>query len=183
MALIDLENPSELPMPGQENSTAEDIYAGYQDYFGSSNTVKWYFPDGKQYIEFQPMNEGKRAKYESGTSRDVRFNRRTDDAAIRMDAAADRKTLVVESVVGWHVVSFKNGRPEPLPFSIGSPGATFDQWYSKADPSLVNRLVDAIRKANPWLTDEMTSEMIREEMKRLEELLATVEEREAKEKN
>lgn len=181
MALIETDG---LPIPGESlPSVAEDIYAGYQDYFGGSNSEKWYFPDGKQYIEFQPMNEGQRAKYESSTSRDVRFNRRTDDAAIRMDAASDRRQLVMSSVTGWHVAKRSGNSLEPVPFSMGTPGSTFNQWYDKANPKLINSLVDAIRKANPWMTDDMTSEMIREEIKRLEELLTTVEEREAKEKN
>lgn len=184
MTLIDIDSEdANLPLPGI-SSVEEEVYAGYQDYYGNDSTERWYFPDGKQYIEVLPMNEGARAKYEAGTSRDVRFNRRTDDAAIRMDAAADRKVMVTSSVVGWHNVK-RNGKGgfEPVPFTIGSPGSTFEQWYGKADPKLINQLVDFIRKVNPWMTDEMTVAMIDEEIVRLTELRAVVAEREAKAKN
>jgi glucan phosphorylase len=162
----------------------EDIYAGYQDYFGFDDTFKYFLPDGKQYIEFRAMNEGQRAKYEKKTSRDIRFNRRTDDAAIKVDAAEDRHALIIESVIGWHMVrKNKAGKWEPVPFSVGTPGAEFEKWLQKANPQLVNDLYGAITRANPWMSAEMSVEMIDEEITKLEQLRTDAVERQAKEKD
>lgn len=183
MSLVDLPMPeSETPPP------VEDLaYDGYVDYFGFDDTERYFLPDGRQYIEFKPLTEGGRAKYEAATSRDIRFNRRTDDAAIKMDAGAERRALIEASVVGWSVARVRTigneKRWEPVPFSKGSPGSTLSQWLDQTNPRLVNELVREIRRANSWMAEDMTSEMIREEIKRLEEMLQQAEEREAKAKN
>lgn len=180
MSLIDL-SPTEVIPEGQPGSQVE--YASYVDYFGFDETHKYMLPDGKQYIEFKALTEGQRARYESSTSRDIRFNRRTDDAAIKMDAAADRRALIEASVVGWNLWRVVNGQPQPVAFSSGSPGSMLSQWLNGANPRLVNELVTAIRKANDWMSEDMTSEMIREEIANLEQLLKDTEEREARAKN
>lgn len=181
MSLIDLSQPDvEMPL-GQPGAAVE--YVSYVDYFGFDETHKHYLPDGKQYIEFKAMTEGQRAKYEAMTSRDIRFNRKTDDAAIRMDAASDRRALIEASVVGWNLWKVVNGEPQPVAFSSGSGGSTLSQWIQGANPRLVNDLVAAIRNANDWMTEDMTSAMIREEIVRLQEMLVQAEEREARQKN
>lgn len=159
-----------------------DVFDGYQDYFGFDDTFKYYLPDGKQYIEFRVLNEGQRAKYEKKTSRDVRFNRRTDDAAIKVDAAEDRHTLITESVINWHMVKKTPKGWQPVAFSVGSKGSTFDQWLDRANPQIVNDLHSAIMKANPWMSAEMTVEMIDEELQRLNDMRKLAVEREALEK-
>lgn len=186
MSLIDVNQ-----MPGADQPSipsAEVEYTSYVDYFGFDDTRKYYLPDGRQYIEFKALTEGQRARYEAQTSRDIRFNRRTDDAAIRMDAAADRRALIQASVVGWHMVrnvgTKEQPRWEPVAFSNnGTPGDTLSQWLDKANPRFVNELVAEIRKANEWMTEDMSVEMIDEEIKRLQELRAQAEEREARQKN
>lgn len=180
MSLINLDEHQNIP-DGQPGAEVE--YASYVDYFGFDETHKYKLPDGKQYIEFKALTEGQRARYESSTSRDIRFNRRTDDAAIKMDAAADRKALIEASVIGWNMWRVRDGQPEPVAFSTGTPGSTLSQWLNGANPRLVNELVAAIRKANDWMSEDMSSEMIREEIARLQELLAQAEEREARTKN
>lgn len=180
MSLIDL-SADTIPdvQPGNE---VEPVV--YVDYFGFDETRKYMLPDGKQYIEFKALTEGQRARYESATSRDIRFNRRTDDAAIRMDAAADRKALIEASVVGWNMWRVVNGQPQPVAFSNnGTPGCSLNQWLNGANPRLVNELIAMIRSANDWMVEDMTPEMIREEIVRLQEMLVQAEEREAKVKN
>lgn len=137
----------------------------YEDYFGFEASEKWYFPDGKQYIEFQRMNEGQRARFQQMTTRDVTVERQTGNAKLKVDPATERHELLKASVVGWFV--FRQG--QPVPFSIGSPGAEFEKWLAKADPKLVDELERAIRKANPWLMNEVTVEDIDKEMDRLRE--------------
>lgn len=181
MSLIDLTNDAASTPAGQPGAEVE--YVSYVDYFGFDETHKHYMPDGKQYIEFKALTEGARARYEAMTSRDIRFNRRTDDASIRMDAATDRLALIEASVVGWNLWRVVEGQPQPVAFSAGTPGSALSQWIKGANPRLVNDLVAAIRKANDWMTEDMTSEMIREEIVRLQEMLAQAEEREARQKN
>lgn len=175
MALITDDNNAGLFTQGDDVET--DAFYGYEDYFGFDETLKYVLPDGKQYIEFKPLTEGGRVKYESQTSRDVKFNRRTDDAAIRMNPGEDRHALITESVTGWHIVQRVNGKVQPVAFSTGR-GGTFSQWLQKANPKIVNELFEEIRKANGWMVDEMTVEAIDEELKRLQDLRAIVLERE-----
>lgn len=158
-------------------SAEDDVFAGYEDYFGFDDSKKYLLPDGKQYIIFKAMNEGDRVKYESQISRDIKFNRRTDDASMRMNTGEDRHALIRSSVTGWNMVRRNGNSWEPVAFTEGR-GGTFEQWLLKADPKIVNGLSDAIREANGWMIDEMTVEAIDEEIKRLEDLRKIVLERE-----
>jgi len=171
-------------LPGQEpNQEVADDFEGFVDYFAFDEDLLFRFPDGKQWISFKPLTEGGRARYEAKTSRDIKFNRRTDDAAISMDAASDRHALLIASVTGWNLVRKTPKGFQPVPFSKDSPGANFEQWLDKANPKIVNDLVDAIRLANPWMRDEMTVAMIDEEITRLQKMREEAVEREAVKKS
>lgn len=152
----------------------------YEDYFGFDATKKWLFPDGRQWIEFKIMNEGDRSKFQKLTSQDIRVKRSTGDASIKADPAEERRALLTSSVKNWNVFrrNPSTAKFEQVPFSIGSPGANFEQWLDHADPKLVDDLEFTIRMANPWLQDAMTVEQIDKEMDRLVELRKNVEERE-----
>lgn len=182
MALTDI-NDQNLPLgvvPVPQGLPEADPYEGYQDYYGFDETHDFFLPDGKQYITFKPMTEGDRARYESRTSRDVRFNRRTDDAAIRMDPSEDRHELIKASVTGWNIVRRnRHGKFEPVPFGKGSAGAELEKWLAATNPRIVNDLVDAIRKVNPWMTESMTAEAIDQEIEKLQDLRREAIEREA----
>lgn len=138
----------------------------YDDYWGFDERQQWFFPDGKQFIEFKIMNEGDRSRYQKLVNRDIAVSRATGDAKIKLDQAEERKALLESSVTGWNL--YRQG--SPVPFAIGSPGATFEQWLAAANPKLVDDLEFAIRKANPWLQAEMSVEEIDKEMDRLREL-------------
>lgn len=168
---------------GAQDEVQEDEFAGYVDYFGFDEYETFYLPDGKQFITFKKLNEGDRQKYESQTQRDVAFNRRTDDARIKIDSAGDRMALILVSVTGWNMVINEGGKKKRAPFSTGSPGSTLAQWLPKANPKIVNDLYQAIRKANPFLMEEMTEEMIVEEIGRLNEMLVDVRKRESQKKD
>jgi hypothetical protein len=155
----------------------DDAFGGYEDYFGFDETKQYFLPDGKQYIEYKPLNEGARVRFEAQTSRDVKFNRRTEDAAIKMNPGEDRHALIIASVTGWHMVQRNGDRWQPVAFTSGR-GGTFEQWLAKANPKIINGLYEAIRKANGWMIDEMTVDAIDEELKRLNDLRAIVLERE-----
>ncbi len=138
----------------------------YEDYFGFDETERWFFPDQKQYIEFHVMNEGQRAKFQKLTNKDITLRRQSGDASIKVDPAEERRALLTSSVTGWLI--YRQG--EPVPFSIGSPGANFEQWLDRANPKLVDDLEFTIRKANPWMQADMSVDQIDEEMDRLREL-------------
>jgi hypothetical protein len=145
----------------------------YEDYFGFDETLRWFFPDGKQYIEFHVMNEGQRAKFQKLTNKDITLRRQSGDASIKVDPAEERYALLTSSVIGWLI--YRNG--DPVPFSSGKPGSTFEQWLDKANPKLVDDLEFTIRKANPWMQADMSVEQIDEEIDRLTDLRKQAEER------
>lgn len=164
-------------------SVAADDNGSFGNYFGFQSTHKFFMPDRKQYIEFKALNEGARAAYEAKTSRDVTFSRTSDDAKIKMNSAEDRHELILQSVTGWYMgLPDGSGGINVAKFSAGK-GGTFNQWLMIADPEIINGLHTAIRNKNGWMVAEQTAEMIREEIKALEEKLAVVEQREAAAKN
>lgn len=140
------------------------------DYFGFQSTEKFYLPDNVQYIEFEIMNEGKKAKFQKLTTKDL-VVQRGGDARMKMDPAQERHELIRQSVTGWNL--YRGGNPVPF-----SP-TNLKDFLELANPKLIEDLEKAIRKANPWLMGEMKSEDIRREIENLEEMLKTAEEREA----
>lgn len=173
--------------PGVDAPSAakpDDMYSGYVDYFGFDDKEQHYLPDNRQWLELKKLNEGDRAKYESSTSKDIRINRRTEDATLNVNQSIDRQALLRAAITNWNLVTRNNaGKIVPVPFGNNGEGSTLNQWIQKADPSIINKVVDHIRKMNPWLTGDMTVEMIDEEIERLNELRQEIELREASEKN
>lgn len=152
----------------------------YEDYFGFSDVKRWYFPDHRQYIDFQVMNEGQKANFQRKTNRDLVVERNTGNARMKVDQATERHTLLTESVVGWNVFRrTASGEFEPVTFSKGSPGANFEQWLNSTNPKLVEDLEKEIRKANPWLLADMTVEDIDREIANLQEMREATAKREA----
>lgn len=181
MSVTDVQdlNPNPLGLGNDE----PDEFAGYVDYFGFDEYGEYVLPDGKQKIIFKKLNEGERQKYESATQNDVRFNRRTDDAAIKIDASVARTALIETSVTGWNLVRKDNGKWRHVTFSKGTPGSELSKWLKEADPKIINDLHKAITKANPFLQEDMTIEMVDEEIKRLQEIRADLVRRDAEGKD
>lgn len=175
--------PTELGVPASQLAAA-DPFSGYENYYAFSQTEKWYFPDGKQWIEFKKMTEGERARFLQETRSDIHMNQKTGEARFSVDQSRDRKALLLQSIVDWHLVSFVTGRPQLVPFQPGhSKGGVISQWIERADPSVLAGLEKAIRKVNPWLLAEMTVEQIDKEIADLQELREKAAEREAEEGN
>ncbi|MEU4066669.1 hypothetical protein AB0F25_30525 [Streptomyces wedmorensis] len=150
----------------------------YTDYFGFKATKKFYFPDGRTYVEFDVMNEGAKARFQKLTSRDLRVQRTTGDALLKMDPGAERHALITESVTGWNLMRKSpkdESRWEHAPFDPSNLRRLLDS----TDPSIVEDLEKEIRKANPWLMDEMSVEDIDKEIANLQELRQVAVEREA----
>lgn len=165
-----------------------DPFNGYENYYSFDETERWYFPDGKQWIDFKKLTEGDRAKYLKATRSDVHLNQKSGEARIPFDQSADRKELLLHSISDWHIVLISgdgaNRRVTPIAFNPNrTAGGTTGQWIDKANPAILAQLEKAIRKANPWLLNEMSAEQIRKEIADLEELLVAAEKREAEEGN
>lgn len=147
------------------------------DYYGYAGTERWYFPDRKQYIEFKKMTEGMRRDYQKQTNHSVVLERNSGNARMGVDPAGDREALINISVVDWYML--RNG--EPVLFKNSQFG--FKKWIIDANPTFVEDLERAIRKANPWMAAEMTSEAIREQIEQLEEQEKEAIRREENERN
>lgn len=152
------------------------------DYWSNEETFKFYFPgqedlneEDKQYIEYKKMNEGMRTRFQKVTNKGVVIERASNNARMGMDPAGDRQALIEISVTGWNL--FRNG--DPLKYS----GANLHIFIQQADPYLVDKLEEAIRKHNPWMAAQISSEEIRTQIKDLEEQYTAAKEREEEEKN
>lgn len=163
-------NPSAVTEP----QLGADDFAGFEDYWGTDETVNVYLPDGKQFFVVQPMNEGAKAKFQKLTSKSILLKQGSGDAAIDVDPAGERHTLIKNSVVNWHLFQRVDGEWVPQPFSTRA----LDMWLDKAPPKAVEHIEHQIRLVNPWLQAEMTVEEIDKELERLYDLRKQVAERE-----
>jgi len=150
----------------------------FVDYFGFGRDETFVLPDGKQHIFFKVMNEGQRAYFQKKTSKDIKFNRASGDAAIKADQAEERHELIHSSVTGWDLRRRGPQGWEIVPFSSGGANSALAQWLKVADPKIVDDLELAIRRANPWMQADMTVEEIDKEIERLQDLRKEVEARE-----
>jgi hypothetical protein len=134
------------------------------DYWsGPPEPVRWYFPDGKQWIAFSKMTHGQRSAYNARTSKELTLEKVTGNARVKADVAGDTNILIDVAVIDWYILRGGN----PVSFSKGSPGSNLAQWMGQADPVLVDDLEKAIRKANPWLNAELTVKDIDEQIEEL----------------
>lgn len=142
----------------------------YTDYFGFQEDHQWFLPDGKQYFKLKVMNEGDKAKFQKRTTRDVVIERQSQNARMKMDQAGERHELIRTCVTDWSL--YRNG--QPIPFSEKA----LKDFLELASPKIVEDLEKEIRKINPWLLAEMTSEDIQREIDSLEEMKVIALERE-----
>lgn len=149
--------------------TPEPIDDEYEDYWNFSETAKYFLPDGKQWIEFDVMNEGAKSSYQKAINKDIKVNRRTGDASIKSDMADERHELIRKSVINWNMRQNKNW--------IGFSRQALDNWLIVANPKIIEALEFEIRKANPWLQGDMSVEDIDLEIERLKELREDTEKR------
>lgn len=154
----------------------------YEDYFGFESHHEFVLPDGKQKIFFTAMNEGAKTRYQQKINKDIHLNRANQDVRVKTDPAGERHELILASVNGWSLMKRdpRSGQFVPVTFSGERKGSELDKWLQVANPKIIEDLELAIRKANPWLTDDMTVEQVDEEIKRLEELRKELVERDAK---
>lgn len=160
-------------------ATTEPVFF---DYFGFSDEERHYLPgpDGKQseyYLVLRRMNEGAKAAFQKKTSRDLRVERTTGNAVLKMDPGAERHELIKASVVGWNLKRRSPKNPAQIEDAPFDP-SNLNRFLDGSDPRIVEDVEKAIRKLNPWLMDEMSVEDIDREIENLQEMRKVAVERE-----
>ncbi|HEY6019719.1 MAG TPA: hypothetical protein VIY48_07405 [Candidatus Paceibacterota bacterium] len=141
-----------------------------EDYFGFSEFHDFYLPDGRSWIKFKAMNEGEKARFQKNTQRDLVVERQSGNARMKLDVGLERHQLIKTCVVGWNLT--RQGQPQPF------GERSLQDFLDNTNPRIVEDLEKAIRKANPWLLNEMSVEDIDREIESLQEMRAIAAERE-----
>lgn len=132
------------------------------DYFGFGAVYTYTLPDGVSTITHKAMNEGARRRYQSRLSQDVKVERATGNAIMKMQSGDERRILLEEAICGWDLVT---GNGQLVPFNTNR---LYD-FLENADPVVIDGIERDIRKRNPWLTSEATLDDLRREMADLQE--------------
>lgn len=155
--------------PGENGSDPE--VTTFEDYWGTSGEFTHYLPDQVQYFTIKKMNEGDRARYQRESGMQMTSMRKSGDTKIDIDQAKDREALIVAAVCGWNL--YKDGTP--VLFNTG----ILRTWMKVADPKIVDKLLMAVRKYNPFLQEDLSVKEIDEQMSELRELREAAVKREA----
>src|SRR6266540_5663844 len=170
------------PEPIVEKMEAVEEPVSYEDYWGVDETFKFFLPDGKQFFEIRPMNEGMKAKFQKTTNKGIQMNQRTQDATIHIDPANERHTLIEQSVINWLIMQ-KDARgtwsPYPCPTEENRRRNNIHVILEKFNPKVIQDLEFFIRQQNPWMQADMDVEEIDKEMDRLIQLKKDVLEQKA----
>lgn len=159
--------------------TPEETESKQQDYFGFDRTERYMLPDGKSWIEFKPLNEGKKKNFQDKTTKDLVLERRSGDARMSVAQGSERHELIKASVVGWNLKRGGQDLPQPDPDNPRAPGSIqLNDFLTLADPVIIEGLEKEIRKANPWLLQDMKPEDIEKQIEELQEMLEVAKKRE-----
>jgi hypothetical protein len=162
-------DPQEQPVSTGPSTASEAVQ---EDYFGFEIVHTVPLPDGKSWVQHKEFTEGQRRKYLNEVNRDVVIQRGTGDARMRMAPGDERYSLLSTAIIGWNLI--RGG--QPVPFT----DRNLKEFLEKANPRIIDLIEKEVRKVNPWLMQEMTSEDIRKEIANLEEMLEAKEKEEAK---
>jgi hypothetical protein len=162
--------------PQPVDAAPDSFQQPQMDYFGFGGTERFLFPDKVSYVEYAIMNEGQKARFQRDTQRDLVIQR-GGDARTRMDPASERHALIETSLVGWNLKRRRSadGPLEDVPFNA----QTRREFLRDANPAIIEKIEVAIRKANPWLTAELSAKELYEQRDELDKLIKEAEEREA----
>lgn len=146
------------------------------DYFGVDVEEKVFLPDKVSYVIVQELNEGERRKYLNKTNKDIRLERQTGDAHLRMATGDERFYLLQSAIVGWNLVSFnkKTNEMQALPFNRQN----LDRFLEETRPKVLDKVEEKVREMNPWLLPaEITVETIDEQINDLKAMREKILER------
>jgi hypothetical protein len=90
--------------------------------------------------------------------------RSSGNARMKMAPGDERHALLEAAITGWNVV--RGPDHVPMPFTP----ANLRVFLDKAPPRVIDLIEKEVRKANPWLLQEMTVEDIDKEIASLEEM-------------
>lgn len=155
----------------------------YEDYWGVQETFRYELPDGKQFFEIVPMDEGAKTRFQKLTNKGIRMNQRSQEATLDVDPADERHTLIIESVVNWNIMQKgPDGTFSPLPCPDDEQRRKRiirDTILAKFNPKVIQDLEFFIRTKNPWMQSDQNLEDLYEERDRIELLIKQAKEREA----
>lgn len=163
--------PAAIPPVHFDENPGDPVIRVPEDYFAFDIIGRTMLPDGISWVEHAVMNEGARRKYLNAVNRDIRVQKSTQDAIMRMAPGEERIELLKATIVGWNM--YRGGR------QIEFNRQNLEEFLLKADPRIINMIEKDVRLANPWLLAEMTLEDIDREISDLQELRAKKVEEEA----
>jgi len=140
----------------------------YVDYFGFDETRNVPLPDGVSYVTIQALNEGAPRNYLNQVNKDIRIERQTGDARMKVASGDDRHTLLRAAIVGWHLKR-RNDRTDALedvPFTAGN----MNKFLEAANPKIIDIIEKEVRKDNEWLVGDVTIEDIDKQIEELQAL-------------
>lgn len=139
-----------------------------EDYFGFAEDHKVLLPDGHSYVIHSTLNEGARRAYLNNQNRDITVEKVTGNAKVKVMQGEERFALLTAAITGWSLqTANKVGDLVPVPFSTSK----LRDFLEKAPPRIIDIIEKDVRKKNPWLLANATSEDIRDQIKDLEEML------------
>lgn len=135
------------------------------DYFDFEEINRFMLPDGVQWIEYRTLNEGQRRQYLNKTNRELKVQRATGDAVMKMAPGDERKALLESAIVNWNL--YRGGQP------VAFNKVILGQWLDSGPPKIFDLVEKEIRKANSWLQSDMSIEDIDREIASLQEMRET----------
>jgi len=170
-----------ITQPDPQPVVAEEVTT-YENYWGVKEAQRFYLPDGKQYFDILPLNEGMKTRFQKLTNKGIRMNQRSQEAILDVDAANERHTLILESVVSWFIMHRDPKDPSGFseyicPSRENDRKKKLEELLMRFNPKVVQDLEFFIRTKNPWMQDDMNIDEIDKEIERLQELRQQVKER------
>lgn len=141
------------------------------DYFAQGADVVTMLPDGVSWISHKKLNEGDRKRYLQSINKDLKIQKGTGDAIMKLAAGEDRSALLAVAITGWNLT--RGG--VQWPFNQQNLRALLD------GPVQILELVEKdVKKNNSWLFNDDTVEDIDKEIERLQSMKDAILERDAK---
>lgn len=168
--------PQATPSPTVETGPVLHAEPLYENYWGTDETYTYTLKDGKQFFVIQPMDEGKKARFQRKTNKGIRVNQSTNDAHLDVDPAGERHQLILDSVIDYNLMQLSVGADPRNPdswskFPVSNPPSrNLQEWLLRANPKTVQDLEFFIRTKNPWMQADMDVEEIDKEIDRLHTL-------------
>lgn len=132
------------------------------DYFGVDERHRVLLPDNVSWIEHKTLNEGERREYLKKTNKEVKLQRATGDAVMKMSPGEERQALLEVALTNWHLM--RGGQ------EVAFNKTELSMFLTVAPPKILDLVEADIRLKNSWLQGDMTLEDIEKEIANLEEL-------------